>query len=119
MAADLPENYAAHPEAFQFIKDVPTDWEESITLQGEVGDFVVTARQERGGQDWYLGAVTDEHERKVDLDLDFLTPGLTYRAEMYLDGPGADWDTKMLNTARPSHHSEPPKHSLLLSSVSV
>lgn len=93
MAADLPENYAAHPDAFQFIRDVPTDWEESITLQGEVGDFVVTARQERGGQDWYLGAVTDEYERKVDLDLDFLTPGLTYRAEMYLDGPGADWDT--------------------------
>lgn len=93
MAADLPENYAAHPGAFQFIRDVPTDWEESITLAGEVGDFVVTARQERGGQDWYLGAVTDEHERKVDLPLDFLTPGLTYRAEMYLDGPGADWDT--------------------------
>ena len=57
MAADLPKNYEARPDVFQFIKDVPTDWEESVALAGEVGDFVVFARKERGGQDWYLGAI--------------------------------------------------------------
>ena len=93
MAADLPENYEARPEAFQFIKDVPADWEQSIALQGEVGDFVVMARQRRGGEDWYLGAVSDETARALSVPLDFLEDGRTYRAEIYRDGPGADWDT--------------------------
>ena len=91
MAADLPENYALNPEAFQFIRDVPTDWENSIALQGEVGDFVVTARQERGGQDWFLGAVTDEHARTLTVPLDFLAEGQRYRADIYRDGEGAHW----------------------------
>ena len=91
MAADLPENYAANPEPFQFIRDVPTDWEESIALQGAVGDFIVTARQERGGADWYLGAATDEAERTVTVPLDFLEPGRSYTAQIYRDGPEAHW----------------------------
>jgi alpha-glucosidase len=93
MAADLPENYEARPEAFQFIRDVPTDWEESVALAGEVGDFVVIARQERDGDDWFLGAVTDEEARQVDVALDFLTPGERYTAQIYRDGPDADWQT--------------------------
>ena len=66
MAADLPENYEKRPDAFQFIRDVPTDWETSRTLQGMIGDYVVIARQQRGAADWYLGATTDENARKLD-----------------------------------------------------
>ena len=80
MAADLPENYSLYPDAFQFIVDVPTDWEESIALAGEVGDYVVYARRERGGDDWYVGAVTNED-------------GGPYTATVYRDGADADWQT--------------------------
>jgi alpha-glucosidase len=76
MAADLPENYENRPDAFQFIADVPTDWEQSIALAGDVGEYVVYARQERGGEDWYLGAVTDDEERRFETTLDFLDPVL-------------------------------------------
>lgn len=93
MAADLPKNYEARREAFQFIVDVPTDWEESIGVAGEVGDFVVFARQERGTDDWYLGAVSDEEARQVQIPLDFLEAGRTYTAQIYRDGPDAHWKT--------------------------
>jgi alpha-glucosidase len=91
MAADLPENYEKRPDAFQFIKDVPTDWETSRTLQGAIGDFVVVARQQRGGRDWYLGATTDENARKLDIPLDFLAAGKRYEAQIYRDAPDADY----------------------------
>ena len=94
MAADLPENYARYPDAFQFIRDVPTDWEESIALAGEVGDYVVFARRERGGDDWYLGGVTDESPRSLSVSLAFLDAGRDYTATIYRDGDGADWRTK-------------------------
>ena len=98
MAADLPENYEAKPAPFQFIKDVPTDWEKSIALQGEVGDFVVIARKEKqhrhySGNDWYLGAITNEDPRTVNVKLDFLEPGKTFEAQIYKDGKKADWQT--------------------------
>jgi len=93
MAADLPENYLKHPEAFEFIKQVPTDWEQSIAIAGEVGDYVAYARQERLGRDWYVGAVTDEDARTIDVGLDFLEPGVTYTAKIWRDGEGADWET--------------------------
>jgi alpha-glucosidase len=93
MAADLPENYARHRDAFQFIVDVPTDWEQSIALAGEVGDFVVIARQERGGTDWYLGAITDEEARTIELQLDFLDAGTDYIVEIYRDAEDAHWDS--------------------------
>ncbi|MEL6569735.1 MAG: glycoside hydrolase family 97 catalytic domain-containing protein, partial [Pseudomonadota bacterium] len=93
MAADLPENYAAHMDAFQFIKDVPADWEQSIALQGEVGDHFVVARKDKNSEDWYLGGVTDETARTVTVPLTFLDPELLYSAQIYRDGPGADWDT--------------------------
>ena len=91
MAADLPENYEKHPAAFQFIKDVPTDWAETRVLNGEVGDFVTFARRDRNSSDWYLGAVTDEHGRNLQVALSFLDRNRRYRAEIYRDGPGADW----------------------------
>jgi len=91
MVPDLFENYEKHPDAFQFIVDVPTDWEESIALDGEVGDFVVIARKERAAEDWYLGAVTDEVARNVRVPLGFLDPGRNYLATIYTDGKDADW----------------------------
>jgi alpha-glucosidase len=91
MAADLPENYEKRPEAFQFIVDVPTDWEQSIALAGEVGEFVVFARQKRDGNDWYLGALTGEKARRLSVPLAFLEEGQTYVAEIYRDGDDAHW----------------------------
>ncbi|NNK99244.1 MAG: glycoside hydrolase family 97 protein, partial [Xanthomonadales bacterium] len=93
MAADLPENYAARPDAFQFIVDVPTDWEKSVAVAGEVGDFVVFARQERGTDDWYVGAITNEEAREVQVPLDFLDGTMGYTAQVYRDGPDAHWKT--------------------------
>lgn len=92
MAADLIENYEARRDAFQFIVDVPTDWEQSRALAGEVGEYVAMARQQRGGKDWYLGALTNERARELALKLDFLDPQRRYQAQIYRDGPGADWE---------------------------
>lgn len=94
MVADLPEHYEAHPNAFQFIKDVPTDWAQSKALQGEVGDYVVFARQDKHSADWYLGALTDEQARTVTVNLDFLPAGKRFTAQIYRDGKDADWRTK-------------------------
>ena len=96
MAADLPRNYLAKPDAFQFIQDVPTDWQQSIALDGEVGDFIVFARKERkrdnySGNDWYLGAVTDENARTIEVKLDFLDKGKQFEAQIYRDGDKAEW----------------------------
>ena len=93
MAADLPENYLAHPDAFQFIRDVPTDWGTSVTLQAEIGDYVAIARQQRGGGDWFLGAITDEVARTLTQPLRFLAAGKRYEAQIYADGSGADYRT--------------------------
>lgn len=96
MAADLPRNYLAKPDAFQFIQDVPTDWQQSIALDGEVGDFIVFARKERkrdnySGNDWYLGAVTDENARTIEVKLDFLDKDKQFEAQIYQDGKNAEW----------------------------
>jgi alpha-glucosidase len=91
MAADLIENYRAYPGPFRFIRDVPTDWAESLVLNGEIGDFVTIARKDRNSEDWYLGSVTDENGRALAVPLSFLTPGRTYRAQIYRDGPTADY----------------------------
>lgn len=93
MAADLPENYEKRPDAFQFIRDVPTDWETSRTLQAEIGDYVVIARQQRGAADWYLGATTDENARQLDIPLEFLPPGKRFEAQIYRDAADADFRT--------------------------
>ena len=93
MAADLPKNYEARPDAFQFIVDVPADWEESIALAGEVGEFVVFSRKDRKSDDWYIGAVTDEQAREVEVSLDFLDKNRGYTAQVYRDGDDAHWKT--------------------------
>lgn len=94
MAADLPENYAKYPEAFRFIKDVAADWEDTRVLAGEVGDYVAIARKDRNGPDWFLGAVTDENPRSIEVKLDFLAPGKRYEAQIYRDGDDADYRTE-------------------------
>ena len=91
MVADLPEHYAQHPDAFQFIKDVAVDWEESHVLNGEVGEYVTFARKARGSGEWFLGSVGDDHPHELDTALSFLEPGRRYRAEIYRDGEGANW----------------------------
>ncbi|MEP4051089.1 MAG: glycoside hydrolase family 97 protein [Litorimonas sp.] len=92
MVVDTPEEYAKKPEAFQFIKDVPTDWEESVALDGAVGEFAVIARKDRNSEDWYVGAVTDADAREVAFkDLSFLDEG-TYEAQIYADGVTADYE---------------------------
>jgi alpha-glucosidase len=90
MAADLPQNYEGQP-AFQFIKDVAVDWDTTVVLKGTIGDYVIVARKQRGAPDWFLGAITDEQARTFDVPLAFLTPGARYVAEIYADGPGANW----------------------------
>ncbi|RZK22975.1 MAG: glycoside hydrolase family 97 protein [Hymenobacter sp.] len=91
MAADLPENYEQHLDAFQFIKDVPVDWDDTRILAAEPGDYLTTVRRAKGKDEWYLGSITDENARQQPLKLDFLTPGRRYEATIYADGPGADW----------------------------
>ena len=91
MAADLPEHYEQHRGAFQFIVDVPADWQQTRVLNGEVGDYGTIARQDRNSEDWYVGAVTDEQGRVLDVPLSFLTPGRRYRAEVYRDGDDAHY----------------------------
>jgi len=93
MAADLLENYDANPGPFQFIKDVVTDWSDTRVLNGEIGDFVTIARKDRNSDQWFLGAMTDEHPRVLDTPLSFLDSGRRYRAEIYRDAPDAHWKT--------------------------
>lgn len=90
MAADLPENYEGQP-AFQFIRDVAVDWDTTVVVDGEIGDHVIVARKERGGDEWFVGAITDEEARTFDVPLSFLPAGRRYVAEIYADGPDADW----------------------------
>lgn len=92
MASDAPEAYRGH-KAFDFIKDVPVDWEESHTPQAVIGDYIVTVRKDRNSVDWYLGAVTDEEARTIEVPLDFLDEGRTYTAQIYADGADADWES--------------------------
>ena len=93
MVPDLPENYMERPGAFQFIKDVPTDWEDTRVLHAKIGDYVTIARQKRGSDEWFLGSITDETARELEAPLEFLEPGREYVAEIYADGEKADWQT--------------------------
>ena len=88
MAADLPENYARHPDALAFIEQVPVDWERTRVLAGDIGEFAVVARQRRGGEDWWIGGVTNHERREVPIDLSFLPEGKRYTAEIWRDGEG-------------------------------
>ena len=91
MAADLPENYEKYSDAFQFIKDVAVDWQDSKYLEAEPGDYLTVARKTKGKETWFLGAITDENARKSEIKLDFLTKGKKYKAIVYEDAKDADW----------------------------
>ena len=91
MASDLYEAYEG-VKAFDFISDVPTDWEQTKVLDAVIGDYIVTARQERGGSDWYLGAITDENARTLDVPLSFLGKG-RWMAQIYEDTPQTSYET--------------------------
>lgn len=91
MAADLPENYNGHP-AFQFIRDVGVDWDTSIVLNGEIGEFITIARKERSNDKWFLGSITDENERTIDVSLDYLNEEIKYTATIYSDAENSHWD---------------------------
>ena len=93
MAGDFPENFNKHLDAFQFIKDVPVDWDDTKVLAAEPGDFITIARKAKGKPNWFLGAISDENARTSVLNFDFLEEGATYQATIYRDGEGADWKT--------------------------
>ncbi len=92
MAADLPENYEAHLDAFQFIKDVPVNWSETKVIEAEPGEYITIARRKKNSQDWFLGSITDEKSRTLQLKLDFLNKGEKYRVKIYRDGMTASFD---------------------------
>jgi alpha-glucosidase len=92
MAADLPENYAKHPDALAFIEQVPVDWEQTRVLAGDIGEYAIVARQHRGGGDWWVAGVTDAERREIPIDLSFLPKGKRYTAEIWRDGEGGGID---------------------------
>lgn len=91
MAADLVENYEKHMDAFQFIKDVAVDWDDSRYIEAEPGDYITVARKAKGTDNWFVGSITDENARTANFTLDFLTPGKQYVATLYADGKDADY----------------------------
>ncbi|MBL7869181.1 MAG: glycoside hydrolase family 97 protein [Flavobacterium lindanitolerans] len=97
MACDLPENYERYADAFQFIKDVAADWDESKYLEAEPGDYLTVARKAKGNENWFVGAITDENPRNTTISLDFLTPGKKYKAIIYQDGKTAHWEKNPIN----------------------
>ena len=92
MAADIPENYGRFMDAFQFIKDVAIDWDESKYLEAEPGEYITIARRAKGTDDWYLGCTAGYNGHKSELKLDFLAPGKKYEATIYADAKGTAWN---------------------------
>jgi len=90
MACDLPENYEGNA-AFQFIRDVPTDWETTKILEASIGQYITVAREERNTDNWYIGAITNEKPRMATIKLDFLKADKKYEAAIYKDGPKAHY----------------------------
>lgn len=93
MVADLYQNYEKYPDAFQFIKDVAVDWDNTYILEAEPGDYITIARKAKGKNEWYIGGITDENSREAVIDLSFLPAGKKYQATIYADGKTADWRT--------------------------
>lgn len=91
MAADFPENYERHLDAFQFIKDVAVDWDNTRYLEAEPGDYITVARKAKGTENWFVGGITDENPRTSLFALDFLEPGKKYLATLYSDAKDADF----------------------------
>ena len=93
MAADVPENYERFLDAFQFIKDVAIDWDESRYLEAEPGEYVTIARRAKGTDNWFVGCTAGYNGHVSKLAFDFLTPGKTYEATIYADAKDAHWQT--------------------------
>lgn len=93
MAADRIESYENYMDAFQFIKDVAIDWDETKYLEAEPGDYLTIARKAKGSNNWFVGGITDENARTAHLSLDFLQPGKAYVATLYADAKDADYQT--------------------------
>jgi hypothetical protein len=91
MAADLPENYEKRLDVFQFIRDVPVDWDKTRVINASIGDYLTIARRQKGTKNWFLGSITDENARQFIVKLDFLAAGKSYEATIYEDGKDADW----------------------------
>ncbi len=96
MAADLIEHYEANLKPLQFIKDVGVDWSETRVLNGEIGDFVTIARKERKTENWFLGSITDENAREIEIDFGFLDEDQVYKAKIYKDAKNAHWNKNPL-----------------------
>lgn len=96
MAADLVEHYEANPKPLEFIKDVGVDWSETKVLNGEVGDYVTIARKEHKTNNWFLGSITDENARVLEIDFSFLDDETVYEAKIYKDGKSANWNKNPL-----------------------
>lgn len=93
MACDLPENYEANLPAFQFIRDVVTDWEDTRVLNAQIGEYYTVVRKARNSDEWFLGSITNENAREFEIDLNFLEAGKKYKAQIYADAPDCDWET--------------------------
>ena len=92
MAADEIENYEGQP-GFSWIETVPTNWEKTVVVKAKIGNYLTIARRDRNSENWYLGSVTDEKPRNLDITLDFLDDGAGYMAEIYSDGERTDYRT--------------------------
>jgi len=110
MACDKIENYRKHPCELDFVRQVPCDWNQSILVDGRIGEYVVMARQGRNSEDWYVGAITNDEAREIVIPVDFVGEGV-YKAIVYRDGEHADWqtapystqiDTLLINNHQPS-----------------
>ncbi|MCT3945118.1 glycoside hydrolase family 97 protein [Elizabethkingia anophelis] len=97
MAADLPENYKKHMDAFQFIKDVAIDWDNTYILEAEPGDYITIARKAKNKNEWFVGGITDENERTATINFNFLPKGKSFDAIIYEDGENADWKNSILD----------------------
>ena len=93
MAADLPENYEKFLDAFQFIKDVAVDWDDTKIVEAEPGDYITIARKAKNRDEWYIGAITDEQARRSSIALNYLAPNRVYVATIYSDAMGAHWES--------------------------
>jgi hypothetical protein len=97
MAADIPDNYNRFPDAFQFIKDVAVDWDNTYILEAEPGDYITIARKAKGKKEWFVGGISDENSRLANVTFEYLPKGTKYIATIYADAKDANWNEKPQN----------------------
>lgn len=110
MAADIIDNYERFPDAFRFIKEVAVDWDDTKILSAEPGDYILIARKAKGKDEWFVGGITDENARTLQLDFSFLPAGVNYEATIYEDGKDADYinnpQSYHIYKKRVNHHTK-------------